>query len=99
MLELDTPSGRARAHLLAVDEPRAALVLGHGAGGGIRAPDLVTATEAGLSEGWTVVLVEQPYRVAGKRTPAPARQLDAAWTSAVDALAADALRGLALVTG
>jgi predicted alpha/beta-hydrolase family hydrolase len=99
VLELDTPSGRARAHLLTVDEPRAALVLGHGAGGGIRAPDLVTATEAGLSEGWTVVLVEQPYRVAGKRTPAPARQLDAAWTSAVDALAADALRGLALVTG
>jgi predicted alpha/beta-hydrolase family hydrolase len=99
VLELDTPSGRARAHLHAVDEPRAALVLGHGAGGGVGAPDLVTATEAALSEGWTVALVEQPYRVAGKRAPAPARQLDAAWTAVVGALASDALQGLPIVTG
>ena len=49
MLELDTPHGTARAHLHAAAEPRAALVLGHGAGGGVTAPDLVAATAAALA--------------------------------------------------
>ncbi|NUT56222.1 MAG: alpha/beta hydrolase, partial [Thermoleophilia bacterium] len=44
MLELETPRGPARVHLHPADEPRAALVLGHGAGGGVGAPDLVAAT-------------------------------------------------------
>jgi predicted alpha/beta-hydrolase family hydrolase len=34
-----------------------------------------------------VALVEQPYRVAGRRAPAPARQLDAAWLAVADELA------------
>jgi uncharacterized protein len=46
-----------------------------------------------------VALVEQPYRVAGRRSPAPAHQLDAAWTAVAGRLAADALCGLPLVTG
>jgi hypothetical protein len=46
-----------------------------------------------------VALVEQPYRVAGRRSPAPARQLDAAWTAVVGALRAGALQGLPLVVG
>jgi predicted alpha/beta-hydrolase family hydrolase len=82
-----------------VDEPRAALVLGHGAAGGVEAPDLVAATGAARAEGLTVALVEQPYRVAGRRSPAPARQLDAAWTAVVDQLVAGELRGLPLVVG
>ena len=80
---MDTPHGPARAHLHLAPEPRAALVLGHGAGGGVAAPDLVAVTGLALSEGLTVVLVEQPYGVAGRRSPAPAHQLDAAWTAAV----------------
>ncbi|HEX6680028.1 MAG TPA: hypothetical protein VF063_05225, partial [Gaiellaceae bacterium] len=79
MLEVETPHGPARAHLHGVAEPRAALVLGHGAGGGVQAPDLVAATQAANEEGFSVALVEQPYRVAGRRSPAPAKQLDAAW--------------------
>ena len=39
-------------------------------------------------EGFSVALVEQPYRVAGRRSPAPAEQLDAAWTAVVEHLRA-----------
>jgi predicted alpha/beta-hydrolase family hydrolase len=99
MLELDTPHGLARAHVDAVDRPLAALVLGHGAGGGIQAPDLVGAAQAARSAGVSVALVEQPYRVAGRRSPAPANQLDAAWIAVVSQLRAGPLGGLPLLTG
>ncbi|HYP47061.1 MAG TPA: alpha/beta family hydrolase, partial [Thermoleophilaceae bacterium] len=79
--------------------PVAALVLGHGANGGVGAPDLVAAAEAAGSVGMSVVLVEQPYRVAGKRSPAPARQLDAAWEAVVEQLRADSLDGLRIIVG
>ena len=86
-------------HLRAPEAPRGALVLGHGAGGGITARDLVTATETALEQGLSVALVEQPYRVAGRRSPAPARQLDAAWAAILEQLRADRLEGLTVVTG
>ncbi len=97
--ELETPHGPARAHLHPADAPRGALVLGHGAGGGVTAPDLVAATEAAQDSGISVALVEQPYRVAGRKAPAPARQLDAAWTAVVEQLREGLLAGLPLVTG
>ncbi len=97
--ELETPHGRARAHLHSADEARAALVLGHGAGGGVTAPDLVAVTGVARAEGIGVVLVEQPYRVAGRRSPAPARQLDVAWEAVVDDLRAGVLEGLPLLVG
>jgi uncharacterized protein len=96
---VDTPHGRANVHLHRADEPRAALVLGHGAAGGVSARDLTTVTGAARSERISVALVEQPYRVAGRRSPAPARQLDAAWTAVVEHLLAGELRGLPLVAG
>jgi predicted alpha/beta-hydrolase family hydrolase len=99
MLELDTPHGLARAQVDAVDRPLAALVLGHGAGGGIQAPDLVGAAQAARSAGVSVALVEQPYRVAGRRSPAPANQLDAAWIAVVSQLRAGPLGSLPLLTG
>jgi uncharacterized protein len=73
-------------HLHPVDEPRGTLVLGHGAGGGVTARDLVAATKAAHAAGFGVALVEQPYRVAGRKSPAPAAQLDAAWTSVLEQL-------------
>jgi uncharacterized protein len=82
-----------------VESPVAALVLGHGAGGGIASPDLVGAAEAAGSAGLIVALVEQPYRVAGRRSPAPAAQLDTAWTSVVLELRDGPLRGLPILTG
>ena len=84
---LETPHGQARVHLREVETPRAALVLGHGAGGGVESPDLQGAANAALEARLTVALVEQPYRVAGRRSPAPANQLDAAWTSVIEQLA------------
>jgi uncharacterized protein len=75
------------------------MVLGHGAAGGAESPDLVAAKDAAALEGVSVVLVEQPYRVAGRRSPSPARQLDAAWTAVIEHLLADELRGLPLVVG
>jgi hypothetical protein len=98
-LEVDSPHGLAKAHLHPADEPRGALVLGHGAAGGVSSRDLVAVTDVARSEGVSVALVEQPYRVAGRRSPAPARQLDAAWTAVVDHLLAGELRGLPLVVG
>jgi predicted alpha/beta-hydrolase family hydrolase len=98
-LEIDTPFGTANAQLDSADEPRGALVLGHGAGGGVQANDLVAAAGVAHSVGLSVALVEQPYRVAGRRSPAPAHQLDAAWTAVIDHLVAGELRGLALLVG
>ena len=98
-LAIDTPFGIANAHLNNADEPRAALVLGHGAGGGVQAKDLVAVASVAHSVGVTVVLVEQPYRVAGRRSPAPAHQLDAAWTAVIDQLLAGELHGLRLLVG
>jgi uncharacterized protein len=98
-VRVDTPHGPARVRLHAAERPGGGLVLGHGAGGGIDAPDLRTATDVALDCGVSVALVEQPYRVAGRRSPAPAHQLDSAWTAVVEHLGAGPLAGLPLVTG
>jgi uncharacterized protein len=97
VLEIETPFGAARAHVDGGE--RAALVLGHGAGGSVTAGDLTAAADVARAEGFAVALVEQPYRVAGRRSPAPAHQLDAAWTAVVETLLAGELRGLRLVAG
>ena len=98
-ITIETEAGPARAHLHAVSEPAGALVLGHGAGGTVEAPDLVAATGAAHDAGFSVALVEQPYRVAGKRSsPAPSR-LDAVWTTVLERLADDELAGLPTVAG
>jgi hypothetical protein len=83
VFDVDTPHGLGRVHLHAADGPPGVVVLGHGAGGGVQAPDLVAARDAALSERFSVALVEQPYRVAGRRSPAPAGQLDTAWIAIV----------------
>jgi uncharacterized protein len=84
---LDTPRGAARVD---TDQPsgpaRALLVLGHGAGGDVDAPDLVALRDAALTAGLVVVRVTQPYRVAGRRAPAPAGQLDEAWSAVLTVL-------------
>ncbi|QWF82265.1 alpha/beta hydrolase family protein [Amycolatopsis sp. CA-230715] len=86
-VEVDTPHGLARVELHCADEGSAVLMLGHGAGGGVGAKDLVAVTRAAQAVDVHVALVEQPYRVAGRRAPAPAKQLDAAWLAVADELA------------
>jgi uncharacterized protein len=99
-IELETSHGLARVHLghPPADAP-AALVLGHGAGGGVGAPDLVAASEAARAEGLAVALVEQPYLVAGRRTPPRAQQLDLVWISVLQQLRERELTGLPFVSG
>lgn len=98
-IDIDTPHGPARVHLRAVERPRAWLLLGHGAGGGVSAPDLTVAAEAACAEEISVGLVEQPYRVAGRRAPAPAAQLDTAWLAVIDRLREDEVGDLPLIAG
>jgi predicted alpha/beta-hydrolase family hydrolase len=98
-VEIDTPHGPARAHLRPAAEPVGALVMGHGAGGGVGAADLTTTADVAHSEHFSVALVEQPYLVAGRRSPAPAGQLDTAWAAVVEHLRGEELRDLPLVVG
>jgi predicted alpha/beta-hydrolase family hydrolase len=98
VIDVDTPHGPARAHLHPAEAPRGALVLGHGAGGGVAARDLVKAKDVALGEGFTVALVEQPYTVAGRKSPAPAAQLDTAWRAVIERLRGE-LGDLPLITG
>jgi predicted alpha/beta-hydrolase family hydrolase len=98
-----TPSGPALVELHCPQDPPvgpgAAVLLGHGAGGSTDAPDLVAATMAATCAGMHVALVTQPYRVAGRRAPAPARQLDLAWLAVVNYLSDAVLGGLPLIFG
>jgi uncharacterized protein len=102
-LTIETQAGPAHVQ---VDEPRlpehgevrSVLVLGHGAGGGVDAPDIVAVRAAVLAAGVRVVRVTQPYRVAGRRAPAPAGQLDTAWLAVLDELRPQ-WPGLPVITG
>jgi uncharacterized protein len=99
VIDVETPHGPARVHLDRTTRAWAGLALGHGAGGGVGARDLVAAAAAAKAEGLSVALVEQPYRVAGRRSPAPAHQLDTAWIAVIERLKAKELRGLPVITG
>ena len=99
VLAIETPYGPARAHVRLDRSPRAVLVLGHGAGGGVGARDLVAVSRAAEAEEIGVVLVEQPYRVAGRRSPAPAAHLDSAWLAVVESLRGQGVVRPLLVVG
>jgi predicted alpha/beta-hydrolase family hydrolase len=89
MHEIQTAHGTARALVQDALDARAVLVLGHGAGGSVSAPDLQVAARTALEQDVSVALVEQPYRVAGGRHAPPAPKLDEAWTTVIAALAFD----------
>ena len=61
-------------------------MLGHGAGGGLDAPDLLAARDAGLAAGLRVVRVEQPWRVRGRKVAEAPARLDLAWTAVLERL-------------
>lgn len=99
--QVETPRGPAAVELTPpAGKPVALLVLGHGAGGGIDAPDLQAVRAAALGAGLAVARVTQPYRVAGRKAPAPANQLDEAWRAVVSHLRdRPELSGIPLVVG
>ncbi|MGA3524032.1 alpha/beta hydrolase family protein [Melissospora conviva] len=83
-LEILTARGPARVDFdPPAGPPLSLLVLGHGAGGGVDAPDLLALRDAAVAAGVLVARVTQPYRVAGRRAPAPAGHLDEAWRTVV----------------
>ncbi len=98
-IEIETPHGQARAHLDVVPAAPGAVVLGHGAGGGVGAKDLLAAAAAARAQRFSVALVEQPYRVAGRRSPPRAPVLDASWEAVIAHLSHRELAGLPLVVG
>jgi len=83
--EIYTSVGMARAHLWRPPRPCGSLVLGHGAGGSSWSADLLALTSL-TAQGWLVVLVEQPWRVAGRTVATPSAQLDLAWRAVMEAL-------------
>ncbi len=93
--DVPTSRGVARVHLDQAEQPRCRLVLGHGAGGGVAAPDLVALAERLPTLGVAVWRVEQPWLVAGKRIATSPSVLDDAWTQVV----ATVPRDLPLVVG
>lgn len=99
VLTIETRHGPAQAHLSFSPDARGLLVLGHGAGGGVEAPDLRAVTEVASELGVSVARVLQPYRVSGRAAPPRAPTLDAAWVDVVDALRGRTTPGLPLVVG
>lgn len=78
-----TPVGPGRLFCALADEPVATLVLGHGAGGGVDAPDLAWLARRLPERGVSVVRFEQPWRPAGRRVAVAPPRLDEAWRAAV----------------
>lgn len=94
---VETPRGQARVDLFeAAGKARSLLALGHGAGGDVDAPDLIAVRDAVVGAGVSVALVTQPYRVAGRRSAAPAAHLDDAWLAVMSQLPR---KKLPLITG
>ncbi|MET9084672.1 alpha/beta family hydrolase [Streptomyces sp. NPDC004237] len=91
-----TEAGDARITWYEAERARLVLAVSHGAGGGIEARDLRAIAAVLPEHGVTVALVEQPWRVAGKKlAPAP-KTLDTGWRGVWPALAAP---GLPVVSG
>ncbi|MFD5618317.1 alpha/beta family hydrolase [Streptomyces yangpuensis] len=93
---VDTPTGEARISWHTAPKPRLVLAVSHGAGGGIEARDLQALAAALPARGTTVALVEQPWRVAGKKVAAAPKVLDEGWRGLWPALTGP---GLPVVAG
>jgi hypothetical protein len=86
--EVETANGIARI-TMSTPGPVGLFAVGHGAGGGVDAVDLVAVSSALHDLGWTIARVEQPYRVKGHRAPPRSPVLDQAWGSVIASLSAD----------
>jgi predicted alpha/beta-hydrolase family hydrolase len=93
---IETDAGTARITWHKAEKARLVLAVSHGAGGGVEARDLQALATALPAHGVTVALVEQPWRVAGKKmAPAP-KTLDVGWRGIWPAVAKP---GLPVVSG
>ncbi|MEU7058370.1 alpha/beta family hydrolase [Streptomyces sp. NPDC046197] len=93
---METDAGTARVTWHRADRARLVLAVSHGAGGGIEARDLRALAQTLPGHGVTVALVEQPWRVAGRKVAPAPRTLDTGWRGVWPALAAS---GLPVISG
>ncbi|MES9521393.1 alpha/beta hydrolase family protein [Streptomyces capoamus] len=91
-----TDAGDARITWHPARNARLVLAVGHGAGGGIEARDLTALAAALPGHGVTVALVEQPWRVAGKKVAPAPKTLDTGWRGVWPALTGP---GLPVISG
>ena len=84
--DVDTPMGPARVHLNRPAGARGSVVLTHGAGGSLRAADLLAVRAGLVADGWAVALVEQAWVLAGRKMPPPAATQDPAWLPVLERL-------------
>jgi uncharacterized protein len=83
---IDTPHGEARLVVRRARGAVATLLLSHGAGGGIESRDLVALGDHLPRNGVTVVLLEQPWRLSGRKVATPPSTLDAGLVAAANRL-------------
>jgi uncharacterized protein len=86
-VRLPTSQGDARVLTHPAEQPWASALLSHGASGGVDAPDLQLAARLFPPLGVEVLLVEQPWRVAGRRSASPPPRLDEAFAAVVEQVA------------
>ncbi|MFF0382379.1 alpha/beta family hydrolase [Streptomyces sp. NPDC004286] len=93
---VETEAGTARVTWHHAPEPRLVLAVSHGAGGGIEARDLQALAAALPAHGVSVALVEQPWRVAGRKVAPAPKTLDTGWRGLWPALTRP---GLPVISG
>ena len=81
-----TAYGEGRLHVRRATRPIATLLLSHGAGRGIDAPDLMALAGALPNNGVSVMLFEQPWHVAGRTVATAPPTLDVGLVAAADSL-------------
>ena len=94
-----TPVGMAHLSIDVPSSPTGLVVLGHGAGGDVDAPDLLTVREVALAQDIAVLRLRQPYRQAGRKAAAPAGQLDVAYAAVLTGIADGSVPGTAALVG
>ncbi|MFF3873319.1 alpha/beta family hydrolase [Streptomyces sp. NPDC001978] len=91
-----TDAGDARVTWHRAKKPRLLLAVSHGAGGGIETRDLQSLAGVLPGHGVSVALVEQPWRVAGKKVAPAPKTLDVGWRGVWPVLAGS---GLPVISG
>ena len=101
IVDVDTPEGPGRWYVdpVPTGAPRATLLLGHGAGGGVGAADLQLLAQRLPATEVAVVRFEQPWRTAGRRIAVPPPRLDVGWRAAVPEVLEHPATGGVLIFG
>lgn len=84
VIEVETPVGQGRVTFSA-GQGGGLVVLGHGAGGLTWSTDIRAVMARAQSVGWATALIDQPWRLAGRKVAERPARLDLAWVPLVAA--------------